>query len=245
MTMRVEAFIIHLARAEQRRPQVEKLQRDLPMHAHVIDAVDGNALSEAEIEKVYQRHLLRPRYPFALRPGEIGCFLSHRRAWQEIVDRDLDAGLIVEDDVEVDVGTLKRLCHLHQGVFTSQDYLRFPHKANERGETAAQNAGTTLFKPAIPGLGMVMQLVGRAAASALLAQTKRFDRPVDTTIQLGCSGIRLLSSRPLCVREISAQMGGTVIQGKQKTLGESASREVQRAIYRGRMRRAVKGLKQG
>lgn len=243
MTMRVEAFIIHLARAEKRRPQVEKLRRDLPVPAHVIDAVDGNALSAAEIEQVYQRHLFKPRYPFALRPGEIGCFLSHRRAWQAIVDRGLDAGLIVEDDVEVDVGTLERLFGLHRGVFAARDYLRFPHKANEAGQIVAESEDATLFKPAVPGLGMVMQLVGREAASALLAQTERFDRPVDTAIQLGCNGIRLLSSRPLCVREISAQMGGTVIQGKQKSLGESVTREVKRAIYRARMRRAVKGAR--
>jgi hypothetical protein len=32
--------------------------------------------------------LHRPRYPFALRAAEIGCFLSHRRAWREILDRE-------------------------------------------------------------------------------------------------------------------------------------------------------------
>ena len=243
MTMRVEAFIIHLARAEQRREQVEKLRRDLPVPSHVIDAVDGNALSEAEIAPVYQPHIHRPRYPFALRPGEIGCFLSHRRAWQAIVDQGLDAGLIVEDDVEVDVGTLKRLLSLHEGIFDPQDYLRFPHKANETGRTVAEGKGASIFKPDVPGLGMVMQLVGKEAASALLEATRRFDRPVDTSIQLGYPAIRLLSSQPLCVREISAQIGGTVIQGKQKSLGETITREGKRAIYRARMRRAVKGAK--
>ncbi|TAM98812.1 MAG: glycosyltransferase family 25 protein, partial [Rhizobiaceae bacterium] len=98
----VEAFIIHLARADQRRPQVEKLLTQLQMPAGIIHAVDGNTLSQEEIAAVYRRHLHRPHYPFALRPTEIGCFLSHRKAWQAILDRKLDAGLTVEDDVTVD-----------------------------------------------------------------------------------------------------------------------------------------------
>lgn len=32
------------------------------------------------------------------KPGAIGCFLSHRRAWQHIADRGLARALIVEDD---------------------------------------------------------------------------------------------------------------------------------------------------
>ena len=80
--IRAEAFIIHLARAEARKPQVERLAATLPLPINVINAVDGLALGDREIEAAYRRHLYRPRYPFALRKAEIGCFLSHRKAWQ-------------------------------------------------------------------------------------------------------------------------------------------------------------------
>lgn len=33
-----------------------------------------------------------------VKPGAIGCFLSHRRAWQTVVDRNLEMALICEDD---------------------------------------------------------------------------------------------------------------------------------------------------
>lgn len=238
--MRIEGFVIHLARAEQRRPQVEKLRQMLPMPVHVVDAVDGQKLTQAEIDAVYGRKLHRPHYPFDLRAGEVGCFLSHRNAWREIVRRNLDAGLIVEDDVEVDAGLLQRILDLYAGTFEPSDYLRFPQKLNEKGEAVASAGGITILEPVVPGLGMVLQLVGRDAAAALLAETERFDRPVDTTIQLRRNGLRLLSSRPACVCEISARIGGSVIQKKGKGFAEIISREVRRAIYRAKMRLTVR-----
>ena len=101
--MQVVGFVIHLARAVQRREHVAALQRLSSVPLAVIDAVDGTKLSEAEIAAVYASEgLLQPRYPFDISKGEIGCFLSHRKAWQAIVDSGADAGLVFEDDAVVD-----------------------------------------------------------------------------------------------------------------------------------------------
>src|SRR5690606_24624421 len=97
--MKIEGFIIHLARARSRRGQVDELLQHLPVPARILEAVDGQSLPAAELSAVYRRHLHEPPYPFGLRAGEIACFLSHRKAWKEIVKRDLDAALVLEDDV--------------------------------------------------------------------------------------------------------------------------------------------------
>src|SRR5438034_3575043 len=44
------------------------------------------------------------RSPFSISGGEIGCFLSRRRAWQQLLDDGLSAALIVEDDIELEPG---------------------------------------------------------------------------------------------------------------------------------------------
>ncbi len=69
--MNAEAFIIHLQRAEGRRPQVEALKATLPLTVNVIDAVDGLKLSESDIDAVYRRIFHRPRYPFELRAADV------------------------------------------------------------------------------------------------------------------------------------------------------------------------------
>ena len=230
----VEAFVIHLARATQRRPQVEKLLTELRLPAGIVDAVDGSRLSREEIAAVYRRNLHRPRYPFELRPTEIGCFLSHRKAWQAILDRKLDAGLIVEDDVMVDGDLYPRLLAFALANLGPRDVIRFPYRDyTDKGRVIAQEGDMTLAEPKLVGLGMQMQVVSAGAAAALLDATEVFDRPVDTTIQMpGVKGMRVLVARPTAIRQIGHLLGGTVVQKTRKSAGEVLSREIRRAIYR-------------
>jgi GR25 family glycosyltransferase involved in LPS biosynthesis len=234
----VEAFVIHLARATLRRPQVEKLLTELQMPAGIIDAVDGLALSREEIAAVYRRNLHRPRYPFALRPTEIGCFLSHRKAWQAILDRKLDAGLIVEDDVALDGALYPRLLAFALDSLGETDVVRFPYRAyTDKGRIVAREGNLTLAEPRTIGLGMQMLLVSAGAAAALLDATETFDRPVDTTIQMpGVKGTRVLVARPTAIRQIGHLLGGTIVQKKRKPAGEIVSREIRRTLYRGVVR---------
>jgi GR25 family glycosyltransferase involved in LPS biosynthesis len=239
----VEAFVIHLGRATQRRPQVEKLLTELHLPAGIVDAVDGNALSREEIAAVYRRKLHRPRYPFDLRPTEIGCFLSHRKAWQAILDRELDAGLIVEDDVAVDGALYPRLLAFALANLGDKDVVRFPYRGyTDKGSVVAREGDLTLAEPRTIGLGMQMQLVSAGAAAALLDATEIFDRPVDTTIQMpGVKGMRVLVARPTAIRQIGHLLGGTVVQKTRKSAGEIVSREIGRALYRSAVR--LRGLK--
>lgn len=241
--IRAEAFIIHLARAEARKPQVERLTATLPLPVNVVDAVDGLALADGEIEAVYRRHLHRPHYPFELRKAEIGCFLSHRKVWQAILDGGLDAGLIVEDDVEPDEKLFAPALALAMQTIRPGDYIRFPYRSHtDSGAEVAKVGDITLVEPAHVGLGMQMQLVGRQAAAELLEATETFDRPVDTTIQMRwLAKIRILAARPASIRQIGHLLGGTVVQKKSKPLSEVLSREVKRAWYRLALRIAASG----
>ena len=236
--LRVEAFIIHLKRAEQRRSQVDALVSRLPMPVHIIDAIDGNSLTDATIQAAYRRQIHKPKYPFELRPAEIACFLSHRKVWQEIADRKLDAGLIVEDDVEPDDIQFARAFPLVLAAMRPADYVRFPYRSHsDAGPRLAGSDGVELVEPTLVGLGMQMQLVGRQAALALLAATECFDRPVDTTIQMRwLIPTRILAVKPPCIREISDALGGTVVQKKAKPLGEVLARDFKRLVYRLKLR---------
>ncbi|WP_163267853.1 glycosyltransferase family 25 protein [Chelativorans alearense] len=232
--MKAEAFIVHLARAHGRARQVERLRQSLPLPVTVIEAVDGQTLPEETVAKVYKPRLHRPRYPFPLRISEVACFLSHRRAWQAIVDRKLDAGLVVEDDVEIDPARFADVLNLALAHAGRGDLVRFPK--NDQGETgheAARVQKAGLIVPRHPGLGMQAQLVGHDAAEALLAFTREFDRPVDTLVQMNwLHGARVLTAKPVSIREVAADLGGTTVQGKAKPLTEILGREVRRARYR-------------
>lgn len=234
-SQKIRAFVIHLRRADDRAPQVEKLIAELPVSADVIDAVDGSVLTKADIDQVYRRRLHSPSYPFRMSVNEIACFLSHRKAWAAIVEQGLDAGFVIEDDVDLDASfpeAFEAACAcLAPGAF-----IRFPFRSDrEHGESILMHAGTNVIRPERVGLGMVAQLVSRDAAIRLLQATVMFDRPVDTTVQMDwMTQLSPLAVLPGGVSEISARLGGSTIK-RRKTLADKLAREILRPLYRARI----------
>lgn len=232
MLNNVDAFIIHLERAPARLPQVERLCEQLQIAASIIPAVDGKSLTGQEKAR-YKRHHIRPSYPFPLRLTEIATFHSHRACWQDIVNQGLDAALILEDDVTLEEPFFFQafnaaLVHMRQG-----DIVRFAVKARERpGKILSPGTCPHVMVPRSIGLGMQAQLVTREAARTLLEKTQKFDRPVDTYLQLRWHhGVRILTVSPSGVGEISAELGGSLIS-EHKGFLERIFQEVLRPIYR-------------
>jgi GR25 family glycosyltransferase involved in LPS biosynthesis len=228
----IKAFIIHLDRARQRKPQVDRLVAALPVLAEVIEAVDGLALSEAEKARVYNRHLHKPSYPFALSNSEIACFLSHRRAWAAIVEQGLDAGLVIEDDVAL-TADFPAAFAAATACLTPGAFVRLPFRSDrETGETVLTQDATRVIRPRTIGLGMVAQLVSRGAAIRLLQATEMFDRPVDVMVQMEwLLHLSPLSVVPGGVAEISSELGGTSMK-RHSTFAEKLAREILRPLYR-------------
>lgn len=234
----IEAFIIHLARAASRRPQVERLAAACPVPVHIVDAVDGRALPKEAVDAVYlRRSLLAPRYPFALTVGEVGCFLSHRKAWQAILDTGLEAGLVIEDDVEMDAAVFARALHLARAHIAAHGVIQFQVRdiANP-GPVLAASGDVRLTRPVQVPLRASCTLYSRQALQLLLDQTARFDRPVDTYVQMHwLTGLRPCLVIPSGVRDRSGDIGGTTIQARNVPLLEKLRREILRPVYRFRI----------
>lgn len=231
--MDIEALVIHLGRAEMRRGHVEALLSSLPLPASVVDAVDGQELSDADVAACYRPHLHRPNYPFMLSRNEVACFLSHRKAWQMIVDRNLDAALIMEDDAAPTAAFGPSLA-LALSHISASGLIRFPFRdGRERGRAIAKAGGASLIQPDVAGLGMVAQLVSHSTAAQLLRATEHFDRPVDTMMQMPwITGVTPRSVVPGGIFEISATMGGTTLCKLSRGGVAKLKQEVLRPLYR-------------
>jgi GR25 family glycosyltransferase involved in LPS biosynthesis len=238
----MRAYVIHLERAVSRRSQVERIRAALPVPLEIVSAVDGAAVPPEVFKARYRRTLLQPHYPFELRPGEIGCFLSHRKCWEMIAAGDLPGALIVEDDVEIDADLFARMLPIVAAAAGEAAYVRFPVKAGrETGKTLHEKGDMSVFAPVTPGLGTQGQYVGRKAAEALLKASELFDRPVDSFLQMRFHHrVPILSTSPMAIQEISADIGRSLIQGKVKSLPEKISREVLRPLYRRKIASANK-----
>lgn len=238
--MKVGAFLIHLKRATQRRPQVERIIEACPLDTEIVDAADGRAMSEAEQDEVYKfEKLFEPSYPFRIGPGEIGCFLSHRRCWQRIVDGDFDAGLILEDDVEIDTDGFARAIGLAKDHIADIGYIQFQVRAiSGPSSTVDARDGHRLIVPTTVPRRTSAQLVSRNAAEHLLRLTETFDRPIDGFLQLTWeTNISVACIEPSGVTDRTVQSGGSTITpetrgGPLARLSGNIYREALRLWYR-------------
>lgn len=232
--MRVGGYVIHLARAVERRVIVEHLTGTLPFPCEVLDAVDGRGLTEAEVEeRVSPRPLFDPPYPFPLGRGEIACFLSHRLAWARIVESGHDFGFIAEDDLGLSPSFMDALGFVLRHASVS-DFVSFQTRPfSGRFEVVVSEGRHRLLRPVVPPLRLTAQLVGRVAAQKLLKASLSFDRPVDALVQaFWHTGQHVLVLDPMAVRDCADVLTGSTIQARNKSIMDELRRTLKRTIYR-------------
>jgi len=95
----MKALLINLDKRPDRREFMEKQLQRLGLEWERIPGVDGMALSEEEIGTLYDEASAMKEHGVPLTRGHIGCSLAHARAYEYVVDNNLPAALILEDDV--------------------------------------------------------------------------------------------------------------------------------------------------
>lgn len=229
----MQSLIIHMSASTARRANVEALLASLP-DAQAVEAVDGRDPAQLAGVTVRPGDLYRPAYPFPLLPGEIGCFLSHRRCWKRILDAGWDAALIAEDDLEIAPDARAPLLELLARHASPDAYIRIPPKDREPQTAVTDREGTAcLFTPRRIGLQTTFQLVGRDAARRLLAATETIDRPVDALLQMHwITGQTVQTVLPNGCSERRFDAAGSTVQRKTTGLAQKLRRAIARARYR-------------
>jgi glycosyl transferase family 25 len=177
-------FVINLDKSHQRMSQIAARLNDLGMPYERIPAVYGASLSPADLETSYSKTLNAKTYRRPLSNAEIGCYMSHLKAWQTIVDREIPCALVLEDDLIIDK-ELKEFTQKLSASLSDWDIVKFYcRKSNPKiisRVAIGSNHDLCRFKKT--PIGNLAQLITLGAAKKLLAARNRFGRPVDDDIQ--------------------------------------------------------------
>jgi GR25 family glycosyltransferase involved in LPS biosynthesis len=232
--MKMRAYVLHLERATARRANAKALLKNCGLDGEIWPAVDGAKCPPEDLENAVGVGLFDPPYPFALKTGEIGCFLSHRQIWADMQRHEASAALIIEDDAGLDPGTFPKALQMAQRHIETLGYIQFQTRPPKGPATSLEvTDGMTLIVPQLGGLRTTAQLVSRDAAAHLSALSAPFDRPVDTFVQSHWhTGLRPAMIYPSGISEIADQLDGSTIQQSRKSLRERLSREWHRGCFR-------------
>lgn len=180
----MDVFVINLDKSIQRLAEMTERLNRLWLPFTRISAVYGASLTDDDLNRHYSSGLNKRIYRRPLAAAEIGCYLSHRKIWQAMVDRNLSMSLVLEDDAELDArlpGVLEAIENLDRSWDLIKLYEPLDKKPVARSVVLNQDFRLCQYKK-IPSrtTGYVVSLAG---ASKLLRARELFGRPVDDDMQ--------------------------------------------------------------
>lgn len=98
----MEVYLINLDRRGDRLQAIQKTFDRIGLSFIRIAAVDGMLMSQDERDWVY-----------SLTPGEIGCYLSHKKCIELIAASQNEYGVVLEDDVQFSDGVERYLTDMN------------------------------------------------------------------------------------------------------------------------------------
>ncbi|WP_312793826.1 glycosyltransferase family 25 protein [Tianweitania sp.] len=184
-------FLINLDHLPDRLAFMTAQLESLGLQAERLAAVEGDKID------------LSPYASYSLRPGEVGCFLSHREAWRRLVASGAELALVLEDDVRLSQdlpAVLQAAAKLGAG-----NHIL---KLDTSGRPIAVEANTLAALERVRFARLCSEHTGTAgyiisakAAGELLVRSTTFSEPVD----LFMFGKRaVLVSSPLIIQAVPA-----------------------------------------
>jgi glycosyl transferase family 25 len=173
--------LINLARSTDRLTACANQLGAYSLPFERIEAVNGDSLDAAIINELY--NFADSSYHKHLTNGELGCYLSHVRAWQKIVDEQLDYAVILEDDILLQ-GDIQEGLEAIKNIQQPWDLIKLaeaPAKRKAVHQIAVGDFSLITYNK-VPSRTCA-QVVSLSGAKKLLATSSHINRPIDIELQ--------------------------------------------------------------
>lgn len=195
----VGIFVINMKHSTERMAKIDALLKSMNLSYERIEAVVGSELTQTEIDHTYDAASNRKKHNRSLTIGEIGCYASHRKAWQQARASEYQHLLILEDDITIDSSLTELLREMTKvtdyglvKLFDNRDNITYDQ------QPLGQAWQIVNYKK-VPNGGQGY-FISRAAIDKLLA-LQRFYRPVDIDFQLyGQFGFSVCGIKPYIIQ---------------------------------------------
>lgn len=158
-----------------------------------LDAVDGSALMVPPVE--YKANKVKRLQGYVLTPNEIGCYLSHKKAWKCCVEKNVTT-LILEDDFVLSSNFEKILNTLLNEV-TEWSFVRLQGLYEVDFKKVLEQSELTLVKNQGDAVGATAYLLKPSVAVRLMKYSVDIYEPVDHFLEhYQKHGLEFLAIRP-------------------------------------------------
>jgi len=146
-----------------------------------VPAVDGRSFTPSELRELVTNN---DRWKAQLTPSEVGCFLSHRRCFEEIASSSDQYAMVVEDDIEFTQDAADLIKEFHS-MPSDSDLVKIETNGKKVLIDATVQIADTRYSVARLRSTHIMSagyIVSKDAAARLLAQMDKAWAPIDQFI---------------------------------------------------------------
>ena len=185
------SYVINLAISRFRWQNVERQFKGLNIPYTRIEAVDGNFLYKHEIEMYIKEKPVWYKWMRGLSRGEIGAYLSHKKAWKDIINSDQWGGFVFEDDFIAD-SNLPAIMEAIENLNIKKPVLikLYTPGKNESWYYESKEIISeplvnryNIVRPKMPQWGCLAYYINSSGALNLYNRSKTFNRPVDDVVR--------------------------------------------------------------
>ena len=199
-------YVINMDRSQDRWENAARQLNNLAIPHVRLPAVDGNDLTGDALKAITGRKLVLWRWLRDLSAAEIGCYMSHRTAWERIANSGHPGGFVFEDDFVASpdlFAVMTALTRLNFAELPVIVKLYVPERNGpgwHRGWSAMQRPLTDQHRLALARRvqwGTLGYYISATGAGKLVGKTRRFNRPVDDAIRrVWETGVTVLTVLP-------------------------------------------------
>lgn len=182
--MELPIFFINLDRDTQRRELLQQQFKALSLQGNRLEAIWWTSLTEEEQERSYSPELNARQYYQPLVNGEKGCYASHIKAWQQLLESEAPAMVVLEDDVQLLSGfgeAVQAIAQLEQ----AWDMIKLMGRPGREKISARQplfNGHDLIRYRRVPSF-TAAYVISRTGAEKMLRTRVPFGRPIDIDLR--------------------------------------------------------------
>ena len=223
---KIQILVISLKRSPGRREKVIRELSPLSLPWSFLDAEDGSLMKTFPLE--YKPSKVMRLQGYALTANEIGCYLSHKKAWQRCVDANLPT-LILEDDFTLADNFQYQLIDILENA-DQWNFLRLQGLYDVPHTKIIQIGSISIAKNIGDAVGATAYLLKPSIAKKLIESSHEIYEPVDHFLEhYHKHHLEYLAIRPYLVDITRAQ---STIDDRPERRPIKGLLKIKRSIYR-------------
>lgn len=181
------ALVINLNRSNDRLKRISARLNELNVNFERVEAFDGFTLSDDEYKRLTYpyNHPCRVRFTRELTKGEVGCFISHRKCWQKLVESNENYAVILEDDLYISDEAKQFLTNINWlpqnvGLIRLSSFYSMNNRLYIKDKSVLNSCDEySIAKTLRYAIGTQCYVISKEFAKKAIEMTDKFECPVD------------------------------------------------------------------